>query len=663
MTFRKIGVGLAMLLSFTANGQTGYKRLKDWGIPVAGKTLQLDYQPGGGPLDGKEHLSGIIYMFNNYHWAVNDIQLQKQGSDWKGNILLPANCAFIAVKFVEMEKGQILASDNNDDAGYVSTTVNERNVKLPGGNLAWGIFRMPSAQKAPQGYFDKFTISDEALEMWVRKEMEFHPADIPSFFDSYLTMLKMRNPEGFPALADKNLKTFLKTPNLTEQGYQTAWDSYQFIVKDSRIADSLRNSILIKFPKGQMSRLKAYNTIYAMPLDSQKLVRMDAFLKEFPITEYRKDQYRSQDFTYYNIYRQLAAAYFASNQNDKLFALVPDMNFVTMNEIFRWNIDRIFALNRLPVERIYPLSNVLIREMILKLNDHSYMEKMRYSPLQAQELAGIQFDNKLSIHIRLLNKMGKYTEALPYFMYMTNDGLYADAALNEAHVNILEKTDGDKLVLSVLEQGIKANAATPAMIEKLKVIYLKRGAQAAGFDAYVESLKSREEVAKTKADLKAKLINVPVQNFKLLNMDDKLVNSQDWKGKIVVIDFWATWCFPCKMAFPGMQQLVDRYAKDDKVGIYLLSTMEKKKSYRQDVKDYIKSSGYRFNVLYDDKNSKTGENDRVFKSMTPIFNSSAIPRKVIIKDGKIRYTAEGYSGSPSQLLDELSYVIEILKAE
>lgn len=663
MTFKKIGVALAMLVNFTASGQTTYKRLKDWGIPVAGEALQVDYQPAGGPLEGKDHLSGIIYLFNDYHWVIDDVKLQKEGSSWKGTFQLPANCAFLAVKFVDLEKGQIIASDNNEDQGYVSTTVNKRNVKLPGGNLAWGIFRMPSAHQAPQGYFEKFSISDEALEMWVRKEMQFHPADIPKFFDSYLAMLKLRNPDTFAKLADKNLKTFLKTPNLSEQGYQTAYQSYKFQLQDTHMADSIHGVILKLFPKGDISRLETYNQIYAKPLDEAKLNLMEGFLKDFPIATYKLEPYGSQSFTYYNIYRQLASAYFASNQNEKFFALVPDMDFATLNEIYRWNIDRIFALNRLPVERIYPVAHVLIEEMIKKQNDHSYMNETRYSPLQALQLAGIQFDNKLSIQIRLLDKMGKYTEALPYFKYITNGGFYSDAALNDAHVDVLEKTGKDKMVLPVLEQGIKANAATPGMIEKLKVIYLKGEGKAAGFDAYVESLKSKEDVQKTKAALKAKLINIPMENFKLLDMNGNEVKSENWKGKIVVIDFWATWCFPCKMAFPGMQLLVDRYAKDDQVGVYFLSTMEKSKSYKEDVKKYIQTSGYHFNVLYDDKNKKTGDINRVFKNMTSTFNSSAIPRKVVIKDGVIRYTAEGYGGSPSGLLDELSYVIEILKAE
>ena len=45
------------------------------------------------------------------------------------------------------------------------------------------------------------------------------------------------------------------------------------------------------------------------------------------------------------------------------------------------------------------------------------------------------------------------------------------------------------------------------------------------------------------------------------------------------------------------------------------------------------------------------------------FNSSGIPRKVILHKGRLRYTSEGYSGSPSKLADEITYAVKHIKNE
>lgn len=68
-------------------------------------------------------------------------------------------------------------------------------------------------------------------------------------------------------------------------------------------------------------------------------------------------------------------------------------------------------------------------------------------------------------------------------------------------------------------------------------------------------------------------------------------------------------------------------------------------------------------MLYDNYNEKSQSANVVFSRFAKMFNDSGIPRKVILKDGVMRYTSGGYCGSPSKLADEISYVIELLKAE
>jgi thiol-disulfide isomerase/thioredoxin len=166
-----------------------------------------------------------------------------------------------------------------------------------------------------------------------------------------------------------------------------------------------------------------------------------------------------------------------------------------------------------------------------------------------------------------------------------------------------------------------------------------------------------KSMSKLKADLAQKMINKPAPAFSLKDLDGKTVPLSDLKGKVVILDFWATWCTPCKASFPGMQLAVRKYKNNPNVKFLFVDLWETGDYYTDDIRKFIKDSHYDFHVLLDEKLSGSK-----YTKVGQLYNINAIPTKIIIdKKGNIRFTFTGGSATPNKLLDEVTAMIELVE--
>ncbi|WP_243387970.1 TlpA disulfide reductase family protein [Bacillus kexueae] len=88
-------------------------------------------------------------------------------------------------------------------------------------------------------------------------------------------------------------------------------------------------------------------------------------------------------------------------------------------------------------------------------------------------------------------------------------------------------------------------------------------------------------------------------DYELTTLEGQPVNLSDLKGKKVILNFWATWCPPCKEEMPEMQRFHDQYSSDVTIVAVNFTVSEPNK---ESVLSFIQEEGYTFPVFFDEKN-------------------------------------------------------------
>ena len=162
---------------------------------------------------------------------------------------------------------------------------------------------------------------------------------------------------------------------------------------------------------------------------------------------------------------------------------------------------------------------------------------------------------------------------------------------------------------------------------------------------------AKEIKIKSMAEMSKSMISKPAPDFVLRDLNGKTVSLSSLKGKLVVLDFWATWCVPCKKSFPAMLRAQKKFPN---VRFLFIDTWEHGDAIAA-VKSYIKESKYPFEILMDLRDPQTGDCDVVKR-----YEVTGIPTKFIIdKEGNIRFKVTGMKDGEDAAVDEISAMIEL----
>lgn len=136
-------------------------------------------------------------------------------------------------------------------------------------------------------------------------------------------------------------------------------------------------------------------------------------------------------------------------------------------------------------------------------------------------------------------------------------------------------------------------------------------------------------------------------DFELPDLKDRDVRLSDFRGKVVFLNFWATWCKPCKEEMPSMEVLYRNF-KDD--GLVVLAVSIDRVTTKDDIPPFVNSMDLSFPILVD----SWGQTDKEYKLM-------GVPETYIIdQDGVLREKIIGPRDWTR--LDNLRVVTQLLDA-
>ena len=611
--------------------------------PQAGETVTLLYNPKGTILESANQIFAIVRTYGNKNYKpasmfsmpnnvidTEEYKMKRKDTGWLVKILVPDSVVGLVVTL-----NNETDTDYNEGLGYWVPLYTSDQRLLPGAEAGY------AASLVRRGWgavLDKTLYADTLLSFY-NNEFLRNPDKKAGFAFSYFSALKKtKGSDGFVEI-EANLQA-LDNPDQWSEEHLFFLSAWYGAVKNQEKSDYYKTKSREKFPAGRWVQREEAIKFYKKVGSAEKKIFLDEFEAKYP------------DYSGFNYMRGVIIGEFIKEGSYK-----QALEYFKVLNDKTWSERPVFsAVNSMKETKNDDLGLVLeIINKSVAVSRQEYDEPSNSKPPLKissvwKESRAKQLALALDASAVVANALGNADAALTYSeeaYQLTNK---QNKQVNEHYAEVLFKNGSLDGAKKILEESIASGIQSPKMEEFLKQIFVNSQGSDAGFTSYYSDLKT-QALDDLKAKIQSEMVTQLAPSFTLTDTDGKEVSLSDYKGKIVILDFWATWCGPCKASFPAMKKALNKYEKGNEVKILFVNSKETAEDKLQAVKDLMEKNNYPFHVLMDNKNE-------VFES----YGVTLLPTKLIIdKAGNIRHRSFGFRGE-TELLDELEAVISILNS-
>lgn len=583
--------------------------------PAVGAELTIRYNPAvkGAALFGAEAVDVQVLVLREKEMPLLlEAAMKKNGKVWEAKLKLDdakSRCGL--VRFVSAK-----VTDANQDRYWDFLIHDQSGKPVQGAHVA-----LSQTYQSPSSPDFRRERSVARAREEAAKEEALYPGQRQTKFQFWsLDMAEKKGDSTLVRSITTELDAMAKASadNDEELLALSSWYRRVGLVEKAR---AFEEQILTKDPKGKIAKQLRQQRVFQTRDANERVKLMEAFVQDFSALLEPNEK------------ATMASLYINAKQYDKAEAAAlalqpPDGNL----------------LNGIAWEYIEKETNVargveLAKQGVEVLRNSkadtkpAYFSQQQWKKSQLFNLGAV-----LDTYAFGLFKLGRYPEAQQAYReaYDLTEG--ADADINERLVQCYLKNGDYAEAVEIAKACIEKSKYNDKLLEYGKEAFMKKEGKADDFDQLVAAAKEKG-AAKAKEKLMAERVDKPAVNFSAKNLAGETVQLASLKGKVVVLDFWATWCGPCKAAFPFVQKVYEKYKSNSDVVILAVNTWENEKGAEREklVKKFMEDNKYTFPVVYDET------------QVVEKYKVEGIPTQFFIdRKGVIQFKTVGFEGPETE---------------